>query len=85
VATLLPFLADPAQHVLVAPKTTAAAAARLGRDLRWQAAPSWPTYYALRTWSKALLEALAVHGARDYVDVEAFLHLAGTPPSRRKR
>jgi hypothetical protein len=74
VATVLPFVADPARHVFLSPRTACAAAERLGCDLRWDAAPNWPTYAALRAFSAQLLGRLEAHGARDFVDVEAFLH-----------
>ncbi len=73
-ATLFPFVVAPARHVSVQPGETRAAAAKLGCDLRWDDAPNWTTYSALRTFSAKLLEELKAIGARDLVDVEAFLH-----------
>jgi hypothetical protein len=75
VATLLPFLASPERHVLLRPKITREAAERLGCDLRFEPAPNWVTYGALRALAAQLLEKLKPIGARDFVDVEAFLHL----------
>lgn len=77
-ATVLPFVADPARHVLLWPRTTCTAAERLGCDLRWDPAPNWTTYAALRAFSAQLLGRLEAHGARDFVDVEAFLHATAT-------
>jgi len=74
IATVFPFLADPARHVFLSPRTTCAAAERLGCDLRYDAAPNWATYAALRAFSAQLLARLQANGARDFVDVEAFLH-----------
>jgi hypothetical protein len=74
IATLLPFLADPARHVFLWPRIACVAAERLGCDLRWDAAPNWATYAALRAFSAQLLAKLEPLGARDFVDVEAFLH-----------
>jgi hypothetical protein len=74
IATLFPFVADPARHVFLWPRTACAAAERLGCDLRYEAAPSWTTYAALRAFSSQLLAELDPFGARDFVDVEAFLH-----------
>jgi hypothetical protein len=74
VATLFPFVASPARHVCVHPSDARAAAARLGCDLRWDDAPNWATYSALRALAAKLLEELKGIGARDLVDVEAFLH-----------
>lgn len=74
IATVFPFVADPARHVFLSPRTTCAAAERLGCDLRYDAAPNWATYAALRTFSAQLLARLQANGARDFIDVEAFLH-----------
>lgn len=74
IATVFPFVADPARHVLFWPRVGCAAAERLGCDLRYDPTPNWATYAALRTFSARLLEGLEEHGARDFVDVEAFLH-----------
>jgi hypothetical protein len=77
-ATLLPFLADPSRFVLVVPKLASGAAARLGCDPKLKPAPSWGPYSALQgLWSR-LLESLRPHGARDFVDVECFLHAIAT-------
>jgi hypothetical protein len=78
VATVLPFLADPARHAFLSPRTTCTAAERLGCDLRYDATPSWPTYAALRALEAQLLAKLQPNGARDFIDVEAFLHATGT-------
>jgi len=75
VATLLPFLASPERHVLLRPKVAREAAERLGCDLRFEASPNWATYGALRALSTQLLEKLKPIGAKDFIDVEAFLHL----------
>ncbi len=82
VATILPFVASPGRHVFVRPSSARAAAARLGCDLRWDDAPNWATYAALRAFSTKLLEELKGIGARDLADVEAFLHLTATTRPR---
>jgi hypothetical protein len=74
VATVFPFVADPARYVFLWPRTACAAAERLGYLLRYDASPSWTTYAALRALSAQLLARLEASGARDFVDVEAFLH-----------
>lgn len=83
VATLFPFVASPARHVLLRPRTSCEAALRLGSALGDAAAPSWSPYAALRAMSVRLLERLAPVGAKDFVDVEAFLHVAATTAKRR--
>jgi hypothetical protein len=75
VATLFPFVADPTRHVFLWPKTSCEAAGRLGCDLRFDPAPSWATYSALRTFSTKLLQELKPSGAVDFVDVEGFLQV----------
>jgi hypothetical protein len=86
VATLFPFVASPERHVLLRPKTTCEAAERLGCDLRYETSPRWVTYAALRALSTQLLERLKPNGARDFIDVECFLHVTGSPkrPAARK-
>ncbi|HEX9051406.1 MAG TPA: hypothetical protein VF841_12820 [Anaeromyxobacter sp.] len=74
IATVFPFVADPAKHVFLSPRTACSAAERLGCDLRYEAAPNYATYAALRAFSTQLLARLEATGARDFVDVEAFLH-----------
>lgn len=88
VATLFPFVVDPAKHVFLSPKSTCAAAERLGCDLRFGPEPNWATYSALRGFASKLLAALEPCGARDFVDVEGFLYATANhraPAARRKR
>lgn len=81
-ATLFPFLADPGRHLVLRPRATRGAAERLGSSLRWDAAPNWNTYAALRNLGGKLLERLKAIGARDLADVETFLHaLAAKRPA----
>jgi hypothetical protein len=72
--TLFPFIADPGRHVFLSPRTACAAAKRLGCDLRYDPTPSWATYAALRAFATRLLARFEPAGARDFIDVEAFLH-----------
>lgn len=92
VATLLPFVAAPERHVLLRPRATGHGLERLGIALEPGESPAWPAYAALRAASARLLEVLAPHGAKDFADVECFLHLTATakapargqpPPARR--
>jgi hypothetical protein len=85
VATLFPFVASPGRQVLVRPKITCEAAARLGCDVRDDAFPNWSTYSAVRGLSNQLLEKLKPVGAKDFVDVEAFLHVTATAKRRAAR
>ena len=74
VATGFAFIARPDRHMLVRPKATSDAAMRLGFDIGYDAVPSWATYSALLSFAELLLAKLRPLGARDYVDVESFLH-----------
>jgi hypothetical protein len=84
VATLLPFLAAPERHVLVRPKVTCEAALRLGFDVGDESAPTWSTYAAVRAVYARLLETLAPAGAKDFVDVEAVLHVTAAAKRRAR-
>jgi hypothetical protein len=81
VATLFPFLAVPDRHVLVRPRITFLGAERLGCDVRAEPSPNWATYAAVRSVEERLLERLAPQGAKDLVDVEAYLYV--TAAARR--
>jgi hypothetical protein len=83
--TLFPFLGRPDRHPLLRPGSTREAAERLGFDLRFDDAPNWNTFAALRAHSTRLLEALAPSGARDFIDVEVFAHAASTMRAGGKR
>jgi hypothetical protein len=74
-ATLFPFVAQPERNVFLRPKAACDAAARLGCDLKYEETPNWATYSALRAFSTQLLETLKANGARDFIDVECFLHV----------
>jgi hypothetical protein len=81
-ATLFPFIASPAKHVLLRPKITCEAAVRLGHDLGDAASPNWATYAALLKLSTRLLGDLKQNGATDFFDVEAFVQV--TAAAKRK-
>jgi hypothetical protein len=84
VATLLPFVASPDRHVLLRPRATGQAVERLGSALGAVENPAWPAYAALRELSVRLLEALAPHGAKDFADVECFLHVTASSKAAAK-
>jgi hypothetical protein len=84
VATIFPFVASPGRHVLVRPKITCEAATRLGCDVGDDAAPNWATYAAVRALYAQLLEKLGPTGAKDFVDVEPFLHVTATAKRRAR-
>lgn len=82
IATLFPFLVEPGRQVLLWPRISCPAAERLGCDLRFDPSPSWTTYSALRGFAAKLLAELQPSGARDFVDVEAFLYATATARDR---
>jgi len=84
VATVLPFVARPDIHVAVRPRLVCDAARRLGFELRYVAEPSWYTYQSLADASGRLLERLRPLGARDHMDVEAFMHATATKRPRAR-
>ena len=84
VVTLLPFIARPDLHMLLRPHFACDVAQRLGLELAYDAEPNWTTYSALLASAELLLEKLRPHGARDHVDVEAFMHVSTAKQSRPK-
>jgi hypothetical protein len=75
IVTLLPFVARPDAHMLLRPRFACEVAQRLGLELDYAAAPGWATYAALLRSTGMLLDKLRPLGARDHVDVEAFMHV----------
>ena len=73
IATALPFLARPDAFILLKPDVSKNAADRLRFDLVYQAEPNARTYEKLLRMASALLERLAPLGARDMIDVHAYL------------
>jgi hypothetical protein len=83
--TELPFAAQPERHALLRPKFTCDAAHRLGLELCYHPAPNWSTYAAVLRSAGTLLEKLWPLGARDHIDVDAFMHVATAKrPARSK-
>ncbi len=80
--TLLPFVARPDLHMLLRPRFACDVAHRLGLELAYEPRPNWSTYSALLRSAEVLLERLRPLGARDHVDVDSFMHLVTTKPSR---
>jgi hypothetical protein len=84
IATLLPFVARPDVHMLLRPRFACEVGHRLGLELAYQPRPNWSTYSALLRSTGVLLEKLRPLGARDHVDVEAFMHVVTAKHSRPK-
>jgi hypothetical protein len=84
IVTLLPFVARPDLHMLLRPRFACDVAQRLGLELAYEAEPNWSTYSALLESAGLLLEKLRPLGARDHVDVEAFMHVSTAKQARAK-
>jgi hypothetical protein len=82
--TLLPFVARPDLHMLLRPRFACDVGHRLGLELAFEPQPNWSTYSALLRSTELLLEALRPLGARDHVDVEAFMHVVTAKHGRPK-
>lgn len=72
-ATALPFLARPDAFLLLEPEVSKPAAERLRFDLAYHVEPNAHTWDKHLRMGRALLERLAPLGARDLIDVHAFL------------
>jgi len=82
IVTAVPFLADPDRHMFLKPTPTRAAAKGLGIDLNYTPTPKWDTYERLLHFSHQLHAFLRPLGARDMIDVQAFMAIiAATPPA----
>lgn len=84
IVTLLPFVARPDLHMLLRPRFACEVGHRLGLELAYEPRPSWATYSALLRSTELLLEKLRPLGARDHVDVEAFMHVVTAKHTRPK-
>jgi hypothetical protein len=84
IVTLLPFIARPEVHMLLRPKFACDVGHRLGLELAYDPKPSWSTYSALLRSTELLLEKLRPLGARDHVDVDAFMNVVTAKHARPK-
>ncbi len=84
IVTLLPFVARPDLHMLLRPRFACEVGHRLGLELAYEPQPNWSTYSALLRSAEVLLEKLRPLGARDHVDVEAFMHVVTAKQARPK-
>lgn len=77
IATLFPHIAQPDRHMFLKPEKTKAAAETLGFDLRYNTILNWDTYDALLRMGDTYLGLLKNRGAKDFVDVQSFIFVAG--------
>lgn len=73
IVTLLPFFADPKRYLALKPTNTELMAARMSFDLKYDSAPNWETYEMTLRMAAQLLDKLAPLGAKDMMDVQAFM------------
>ena len=73
IVTLLPFFAEPAKFISLKPTNTELMAARMSYDLKYDSAPNWETYDYTMRMAQQLLQKLAPLGAKDMIDVQAFM------------
>ena len=71
--TLLPFLADPKRFIALKPTNTELMAARMSYDLKYDSTPNWETYDATLRMARSCWQRLAPLGAKDMIDVQAFM------------
>lgn len=72
-ATYLPALADPAKHLFVLPATLRPAAEVCHAEVAYRSEPNWETYHAMVGFAQWLSRELTPIGARDLLDVQAFV------------
>lgn len=73
IVTMLPFLADPKRFLALKPTNTELMAARMSFDLKYDSTPNWETYDHTLRMSQQLLQRLQQIGAKDMIDVQAFM------------
>lgn len=73
IVTLLPFFADPTRFLALKPTNTELMAARMSFDLKYDSTPNWETYDHTLRMSQQLLARLKQIGAKDMIDVQAFM------------
>jgi hypothetical protein len=73
IVTLLPFFANPQRFLALKPTNTELMAARMAFDLKYDSTPNWETFDASLRMAQQLFEKLAPLGAKDMIDVQAFM------------
>jgi hypothetical protein len=76
-ATLYPHIAQPDRHMFLKPEKTKSAAETLGFDLQYSPILNWETYAALLQMGEEYLKLLEKWDAKDFVDVQSFIFVAG--------
>jgi hypothetical protein len=73
IVTLLPFFADPDRFLALKPTNSELMAARMSYNLKYDSTPNWETYDASLRMGQQLLARLQPLGAKDMIDVQAFM------------
>jgi hypothetical protein len=73
IVTLLPFFADPKRFIALKPTNTELIAARMEFNMKYDSTPNWETYDATLRLAGQLLQRLTPLGAKDMIDVQAFM------------
>ena len=73
IVTLLAFFANPKKFFALKPTNTELMAARMAFDLKYDSTPNWETYDAALRMAEQLLHRLEPLGAKDMIDVQAFM------------
>jgi hypothetical protein len=71
--TLLPFLVDPKRFMVLKPTVSKRIGRRMGFELAYSSAPTWPVFESSQKMSTLLIEKLAPLGAEDFIDVQSFV------------
>ncbi len=73
VATLFPFVARPAAHMILKPMVMKRAAERMGFELAYASRPNARTYEAMMGYLSWLRQALAPWRPKDLIDLQSFI------------
>lgn len=75
VATILPFLAKPRQHLFLKPSITVNAAERMGFNLNYKPEPNWLTYASALKMANVYRHQLADLQPEDLIDIQSFFYV----------
>jgi len=78
VVSVFGFIAQPATHMFLKPRTLRAAAGAYGYPLRYASRPSWDTYASVLEFAATVRADLRGLKPRDMIDVQSFLWVQGS-------
>jgi hypothetical protein len=82
VATVFPFIGQPARHVFLKPIVTRTAAADYGFDFRYRPGPAWEPYASLLAFAARIRRDLRDLRPRDMIDIQSFIWVQGSDEYR---